>query len=782
MAGSAALLIALAIGGTPSLLAQGALGELRVRVSDPSGAPVRTTVVVSNDAARASEEVATDPRGAAVVRDLPLGRYHVTIRVPGFAPYDAVVELRSVIPVDYPVRLNLAGVDAAVTVRAEASDTLLDPTGPGTPNYIGLDLLRDPPAAAPGRGLIELVNAQPGWLLEANGTLHPRGSEYQVQYVVDGVPLRDNRSPAFSRAMDADEYEAVSVRTAGYPAEYGGKLGGVIDVTTRRESREGWHGATSLTSGSFAQLAGRASVRFVKGTTGVGVGAELLRTDRYLDPPTEANWTNHARGGGLSAHVDRTWGSGDRTRGYVEHQQTTFLVPNETFQEALGQRQVRRSDETRLQLSHQHMLSSRMMLEAAFMARRAHATLEANERSSPIRPAQDRGFRQMYGNGSISGTFGRHTIKTGVEIGSTRLDERFSAEITDYAVGDVEVFDPDVPAEFSFAERGTERDRAAYIQDTIRAGRLSASAGLRYDWTHLRRTEQAWSPRLTVSWYTPSAGLLVRASYDRVFQTPETENLLLSSGDLSSRLGGGAHSLALLSSRGNFYEAGVSRLFFGRFRLDANYFVREADNFADDDLLLNTAIAFPIAFASGKVEGMELKGDLPAWRNWSASFAYSLSRGVGRLPIAGGLFLGSGVDGLLASTDEFPLTQDQRHSLRGRVQYRLSPRTWLAAAARYDSGLPVELEGEIELEPLESQYGKRIVDRVNFTTGRVRPSFAIDASCGVVLWSKGDRALRARVDVTNAASRLNVINFAGLLSGTAVSAPRSWTARLDWQF
>jgi len=33
--------------------------------------------------------------------------------------------------------------------------------------------------ALPGRSLADVVNTESGWLLEANGILHPRGSEYR---------------------------------------------------------------------------------------------------------------------------------------------------------------------------------------------------------------------------------------------------------------------------------------------------------------------------------------------------------------------------------------------------------------------------------------------------------------------------------------------------------------------------------------------------------------------------------------------------------------------------
>ena len=91
--------------------------------------------------------------------------------------------------------------------------------------------------ALPGRALPDLVNAHPGWLLEANGILHPRGSEYQTQYVIDGLPLTDNRSPAFAAEVESAGVRGLNTLTGGYPAEYGRKLGGVIEVVTLGTAR-----------------------------------------------------------------------------------------------------------------------------------------------------------------------------------------------------------------------------------------------------------------------------------------------------------------------------------------------------------------------------------------------------------------------------------------------------------------------------------------------------------------------------------------------------------------
>src|SRR6185369_74445 len=113
-------------------------------------------------------------------------------------------------------------------------DTLLDPVQ--TAKYLPRQVLRDHPTSTPGRSVSGLVNTQPGWLLEANGILHPRGSEYDVQYVIDGVPLYDNRSPAFAQGLNVEEFQSLNVRTSGYPAEFGLKLGGVIETANEQDT------------------------------------------------------------------------------------------------------------------------------------------------------------------------------------------------------------------------------------------------------------------------------------------------------------------------------------------------------------------------------------------------------------------------------------------------------------------------------------------------------------------------------------------------------------------
>jgi len=104
----------------------------------------------------------------------------------------------------------------------------------------------------------------------------------------------------------------------------------------------------------------------------------------------------------------------------------------------------------------------------------------------------------------------------------------------------------------------------------------------------------------------------------------------------------------------------------------------------------------------------------------------------------------------------------------------------VSAAISYGSGLPVESNGGRE-EAID-RYGERIVDRVDFASGRVRPSLALDASFSATLFKSSARTLRLQVDLLNLTNRLNVINFAGLFSGTALAPRRSVAVRLHSAF
>ncbi|MGH9429589.1 MAG: hypothetical protein ACRD2L_25165, partial [Terriglobia bacterium] len=82
------------------------------------------------------------------------------------------------------------------------------------------------------------------------------------------------------------------------------------------------------------------------------------------------------------------------------------------------------------------------------------------------------------------------------------------------------------------------------------------------------------------------------------------------------------------------------------------------------------------------------------------------------------------------------------------------------------------------LQPISSA----ILEKVNFERGRIRPNFSLDLGAGLKLWERDEQSLLMQVDVRNATARLNLINFNGLFSGTALAPGRQITFQIKTRF
>jgi hypothetical protein len=762
------------------------MGELRLKVSDPAGIGVKVTVLIVSEANQYRNSLATSDQGMLDVQRLPYGIYQLQITQAGFAPVSETLEIRSSIATEFAIQLKLPSVNQSVTVTA--SDTLIDPDRVGAVSEIGSDTIQHRLSSLPGRSLQDLVNSQPGWLYEGNAVLHPRGSEYQTQFVVDGIPLTDNRSPSFGPEIEADDVQSMSIYTAGIPAEYGRKMGGIVEVNTLQDSDPGFHGQVVLSGGSFDSPGAFAQAQYVWGKNTLGASASGSMTDHYLNPVVPENFSNTGTLGDFSVHYQRNLTPNDRLSFIVRHELSRYDIPNELIQQTAGQRQTADNIETMGVVSYQHSFSSNIVADFRGMVRDNANDFNSNEDSTPIEVFQHNFFREGYFKGTATAVHGRHEFKVGVESDNTFLHENFS-----YIITDPTEFDPDTPPTFLFplpgqpnAAKRPDLEQSAFVQDLIHLGSWTISAGLRWDHYQLLLNRQAVDPRFSISRYFRSADMVVHFSYDRVFQTPSFENILLSSSTAATELNPISLQLPVEPSEGNYYEAGLTKGFFGKVRLDANYFRRLVNNYADDDQIENTTISFPIAFRKSIIYGAEAKVEVPNWRGFSGYLGYSYEVGNAWFPVTGGLFLGD--DAMIPTSGHFPDSQDQRNTVRGRVRYQVKPRFWVAAGIQYDTGLPFDFPCDPSLTlpqciaGVVEQYGQQVVNRINFDRGRIYPAFQVNVSAGADLYTSDRIKMRIQADGQNLTNVLNVIDFGGLFSGNAIGPSRSFALRLTTNF
>ena len=753
--------------GTLPALSQSNSGELRLHVADPSGRAVQATIHLLSQANQYFADLQTDSGGNLDVARLPYGDYRLSIDHSGFGPFVQIVSIRSSIPIRRSVSLKLATLEQ--TVAVQAASTLIDAAQPGSVDQVGSSFIQHRLSSIPGRSLQDLVNSQPGWLYEGNAVLHPRGSEYQTQFVLDGIPLTDNRSPSFGPAIEADDVQSLSIYTAGIPAEYGRKMGGVIEVNTVQDAQPGFHGELAALGGSFGTGSAFASGQYTAGRNTLGGSASGSVTSHYLNPVVPQNFSNAGTLGDFSLRFERDFTSNDRFSATVRHELSRYDIPNEQVQQDAGQRQTADNIETIGLASYQHTFSPNTMAKLAGMVRDNANDFNSNPQSTPVEVFQHNRFREGYFKALVIADRGRSEWKAGIESDNTFLHENSS-----YVITDPTQFDDGSPLTFAFTAQRPDLEQSAFVQDLLHLGKWSINAGLRWDHYQLLLNKQQVEPRFAVSRYFSSANLILHFSYDRVLQTPSFENILLSSSMQVESLDPSTFlRLPVQPSVGDYFEGGLTQGLFGKAKLDINYFRRVVSNYADDDQIDNTTISFPIAFRKAIIYGAEGKLDLPDWKKFSGFASYSWEVGNAWNPVTGGLFLGD--DATAAETQlsgHFPDSQDQRNTVRGRLRYQLHPRVWLAAGIQYDTGLPFEFDGDPST--VLAEYGQQVLNRINFDRGRIDPSFQVDASVGADLYNSEKVHVRLQADGENLNNILDVIDFGGLFSGNAIGPPRSY--------
>jgi hypothetical protein len=754
--------------------AQANHGELRFNVTDPSGASLPSHVELDSQANAFRQALDTDDRGRLAIPMLPYGSYQVTVTHTGFAPWQGNLEVRSASPLQCSIRLTIAGGASEIHVTDRSS--LVDLDSPFSAMQIGSSQIAERSSSLPGRSVQDLIVSQPGWLYEGNAVLHPRGAEYQTQFVIDGIPLTDNRSPGLGPEIDADNLQSLSIYTAGFPAEYGRKMGGVVELNTRRQTDPGLHGNLVLAGGSFDTQSGYGQLQQTRKHDAFTVSASGSSTARYLNPVVPENFTNTGTLADFAALYERDFNPNNRLDASVRHNLARYLIPNELIQQQAGQRQNAGTAETLGSLRFQHILSPDSLIVLSGMVRHNARELDSNTNPTPIAAFQHNHFDEVYFKATYARHTGRHEFKTGVESDSTFLHENFTYNITDPTQ-----FDPGTAPTLAFTAGRPDLEQSAFAEDLVHFNDWTASLGLRWDHYQLLLNRHALSPRLAVARAFRSRDLLLHASYDRVFQTPAFENILLSSSSAVNSISGQFLRLPVQPSAGNDFELGLTKGFDKRLRLDLNSYFRSARNAADDDIFLNTQVSYPIAFDRSSTYGAEAKLQLLSAGPASGFLSYSYMVSREWFPVTGGLFLGQDAQNALSQLNgHFAATQDQRNTLATRWELAASKRLRFAAGATYGSGLPFDYGGTPQ--QALAQYGPAVVSRLNFQRGRVLPNLAVNASAIATLFHHDRYSTTLHIDADNLNNRLNVLDFGGLFSGNAIAPGRSVLLRLDTRF
>ena len=752
------------------------IGTIAGTVSDPQGLPIPgATVTLLNRISQTSQETVSTENGGFALSNVPFGIYVLSASLSGFAPAQQVVDVHSNVPMNVDLQMRVGTVNEVVDVSADA---LLETSSTGSHIDLGSNLIDQMPSATPSRQLSSVLLSAPGFIPSQNGRVHVRGSHGQIQYVVDGVPMTDEYTEAYANPLDPRYVKSAAVMTGGIPAEYGRKLGAVVDITSKSglDDPRRINGTASINFGRFDAVDGGGTFGGrLSSTVGYFISAGANRTDRYLDPPTADNFNNSGDARRFTGKVEFRPTNTDFIRAVFSVNGSDFHVANRPDPQSLGVDITQALRDNSQTVSWLRQIGKSTTVDVLGYRRAATATLDGRT-GVPLAADQDRSLDHQGVNASLSYASGKHRFKAGVQYDRNPVGENFRMVATD--PDNEELADLLGGQPFVFADSRVGQNVGLFVQDTLTPiDDLHINVGVRYDTYSLIVDEAAVSPRVGVAYHVHNSGTVLRGSYSRLFMPPFSENLLLSSSEEARALStNGVPGVDVRSERQHAFEVGVQQAFGTRAKVDLAYYRKNSRNLADVDQFLDTTVTFPVSVDKGLAEGVEARVDVPVYRQTNGYLSISRARVLLTAPLTGGLFL----EELPEPGEQFYADHDQRWQMQFGVSYaHPSQRLNVSLTGRYDSGIPFELPEDFDPATFEDPLALTLVD---LDKGRAKPRVVADVMLGSQLFQRGSSKVDLQAGLLNAFNRTYLLNFLSIFNGTHYGAPRTWMARLRVSF
>ncbi len=592
-------------------------------------------------------------------------------------------------------------------------------------NDVDRSLLSTLPLAAPAAGLSAAITmSAPGVVADSNGFFHPLGDHAQTSFVIDGQPVSDQQSKAFSTQMPVNAIESMQLITGMPAAQYGDKTSLVVDAVTRSGLGKKPFGSLEANYGSFGTGGENASLGWGGAKAGQFLVFNTERSGRFLDSPEFHPMHDAGNNGTFFDRIDYQPDSANALHLNLFAARNWFQIP--TTYDQPGQDQRQKLITFNIAPGYQHTFGASTLLTMNLWARRDAVNYYPSADPFLDQPATLSQARTLFNygmRGDVSAVRGKHDIRIGTELNQTRLSEEFAMGITDFgfnavctdgagaAAGAASITAPgecaaaglqanpqfsrglapyDLTrggARFRYQDAGHVNEYGFYAQDTITLGRWTLNGGLRADRYDGLSTATGIQPRVGASYQLKPTGTVLRASFSRTMETPYNENLLLSSasgvGGLAGNVFGAYASVPLKPGMRNQFNGGFEQSFGKYLVVEAGYFWKLTDNAYDFGVLFNTPISFPISWRKSKLDGLSGRistTDLKGFQGY-VTFGHTRARFFG--PETGGLIFNSPVD-----YSVFRIDHDEAYSHTANLRYQRSKNApWFDFTWRYDSGM-----------------------------------------------------------------------------------------------
>lgn len=253
------LLIGLLI-GKGMLIGQAPTGKIVGKVTDSEGSALPgVTVEATSPKMVGRASAITDANGIYRLLALPPGTFKITYSLEGFSTVireDIILSMEQTLTVD--ILMTLRKIQETVTVTGQSP--LIDVKNTVKAATFSRKMFESLPK---GRSFDTIVTAIPGVNAEvyAGGISTDGASGSENMFYIDGTDVTNALTGVRGQDAVFDLVDEVQVKASGYNAEFGGSLGGVINVITRSGGNEYHSELTVYYSGSRLRTKERDTLR-----------------------------------------------------------------------------------------------------------------------------------------------------------------------------------------------------------------------------------------------------------------------------------------------------------------------------------------------------------------------------------------------------------------------------------------------------------------------------------------------------------------------------------------
>ena len=219
------------------IFAQRTTGMIEGTIYDEEGSALPGVMVAISGPTIAEKTLESNLNGMYRFPALPPGEYTLTVTLPGFKKY---TQTRIVVPVEQTIVVNITlevgTIEEEITVIGES------PVVDLTSSRLTTNVKKEYFDALPkGRTYQDMAYLAPSVQPDRWGIGMSGATGAENLYIIDGINTTDVEDGVLGTNLTYEFIEEVQIKTGGYEAEFGGAMGGVVNVITKSGTNE-FHG------------------------------------------------------------------------------------------------------------------------------------------------------------------------------------------------------------------------------------------------------------------------------------------------------------------------------------------------------------------------------------------------------------------------------------------------------------------------------------------------------------------------------------------------------------